>query len=289
MTPMRSRFRCPRCGEVLTPWSRELELAEALNPFESQTWLLPAQWFVRWDHPGLRDSYLGGHPASYPWLFAPLTRWWVQVHPDSRRTAGCCGLAYGGSGPPNLVCACGLEIGVGHRDCSGPHWYALHESVVHEQEVDATPLQATAGRLARLRYRVGRPVARPGHDPGGGNVWHHERATWNEALRLRELTIDCGGGIEDPALVIESPQLPPGAQLVVPLPWCQLVRLAALGEQPWGEAESPLTWMSGLREGPHVCVSRYRRRVLLTAWGPDPTSWAVTIEVRAWADAWAWL
>ncbi|PCC75464.1 hypothetical protein SAMN02745121_00003 [Nannocystis exedens] len=286
---MRSRFRCPRCGEALTPWSRELELAEALNPFESQTWLLPSQWFVRRDHPRLRDSYLGGHPASYPWLFAPLTRWWLRVHPDPRRTAGCCGLACCGADLPNLVCACGLEIGLGYRDCAGPHWFALHETVVHEQAVDPTPPRSIAGRLARLRQRVGRPIARPGYDPGGRNAWHRERTTWNEALRLRAVTIDCGGGSEDPALVIESPQLPAGAQLVVPLPWCQLVRLVVLGEQPWAESESPLTWMSGAREGPRVCVSRYRRRVLLTAWGPGQASWAVTIEVRAWAEAWAGL
>ncbi|WAS99102.1 hypothetical protein [Nannocystis punicea] len=282
---MRSRFCCPRCGEALTPWVRELELAEAVNLQESNTWVLPSGWFVRRDSELLAGSAFTYGPANHPWVFAPMTNWWLRVHSDPLRTVGCCGLACFGPERPNLVCACGEEVGLGYCDCIGPYWYALHESVVHEQEVDAAPPQAIAERLTRLRERVARPIVRAGYAPGGRQPLHHDPSSWREALRLGEVRVDCGGGIEDPALVIASQQLPAGAQLVVPLPWCQLVRLVVLEEQPWAETESPLTWQHG--NGPAVCVSRHSRQVLLTTWGPGDASWAVTIEARAWAEAWA--
>ncbi|WAS99101.1 hypothetical protein [Nannocystis punicea] len=285
---MQSRFCCPRCGEALTPWVRRLELAEAVNLHDSHTWVLPSGWFVRRDSGLLPAPHLSERPANYPWVFAPMSKWWLGVHSDPRRTVGCCGLASYGPELPNLVCACGQEVGLGYRDCLGPYWYSLHESVVHEQEVDPDPPRGIAERLARLRERVAGPIARMGYDPGGRHASHqHDPPSWDATLRLAEVTLDCGGGVDEPALVIESQQLPAGAQLVVPLPWCQLVRLAALGEQPWAETESPLTWKHERRGGPRVCVSRRKRRVLLTAWGPGSASWAVTIAVRAWADAWA--
>jgi hypothetical protein len=36
------------------------------------------------------------------------------------------------------------EVGIGHRDCLGPRWYALHESVVGEDAVDDAPPPAIA-------------------------------------------------------------------------------------------------------------------------------------------------
>lgn len=280
---MRSRFRCPRCGAALTSWLRELELADALNLHMSHTWSLPSRWFVRRDSPLLRGSLLT-EPASYPWLLAPSMKW-LRIHADGARTIGCCGLAHYGPELPNLVCACGHEIGLGYRDCIGPYWFSLHASVVREEAVDAAPLQRLAERLTGLRARVAGPVARTGYDPGGRGAWHHDTTTWDDATRLNEVALDCGGGVDDPAITITSPQLPAGAQLVVPLPWCQLVRLVVLCEKPWAETSSPLRWQNG--EQPRVSVSRHRRRVLLTAWGKGDASWAVTFEVRAWAGAWA--
>jgi hypothetical protein len=170
----RSRFCCPRCNAALTPWSRALALADAVCLQGDQTWLVPAGWFVRRDSVLLRgSSYFAAGPPTFSWLFAPLTSWWLRTHPDPMRSIGCCGLASYGPDAPNLVCACGHEVGLGYRDCIGPHWYALHESVVREDAADDAPPPAIAERLARARELVEAPITRAAHEACGASTpWY---------------------------------------------------------------------------------------------------------------------
>ncbi|MCY1066356.1 hypothetical protein OV090_16370 [Nannocystis sp. RBIL2] len=285
---MRSiRFRCPRCDVPLTPRLRALELMEALCLQGDQTWLLPAGWFVRRDDPRLASPYLATALADYPWLLAPLPSRWIRVHPDPARTTGCCGLNWWGPDKPNLVCRCGHEIGFGHGDCIGPHWYSLHASTVREEAIAETAPPDYAGRLARARELVAAPITSPPHDPGGRPAMADDVPSWDRALHLAELELTCGGGIEDPSLMIASPQLPAEARLVVPIPWCQLVRQLVLAEKPWAENELPLGWKSPRQDAPQVELSRHRQRVLMTVWGPGRSEWAVTMRPSTWADAWA--
>jgi len=236
--------------------------------------------------PLLAGSHLAGL-TGYAWLFAPLSEWWLRVHSDPMRTVGCCGLNFYGLDKPNLLCACGLEIGIGHGDCIGPHWYALHESVVREDAVEAVQAPALEGRLARARARVAAPINLAAYDPGGRGTNADDPPSWGRALHLAELEVACGGGIDAPVLVIASPQLPADARLVVPIPWCQLVRFLVLAERPWGETTEPLTWKSVSAEAQHVRLSRRKRKVLMTVWGPGRAEWAVTMNPLAWASAWA--
>ena len=281
---VKSRFSCPRCNAALTPWLRALELADAVCLHTSQTWLVPAGWFVRRDSELLRGADLRGDLPTFPWLFAPLTSFWLRVHP--MRAFGCCGMAFSGPDAPNLLCACGHEVGIGHRDCIGPHWYALHESVVREDAVDDAPPAAIAQRLARARELVTASIARAAHAPREGSVIGLDISDWQKALHLADVQLECGGGIDDPALVIASPQLPEGARLSVPTPWCQLVRSLVLGEQPWGQLALPLTWKRERLEEQHVRLLRHKRRILLTVCG-ERTGWAVTMSSKAWKAAWA--
>lgn len=281
---VKSRFCCPRCHAALTPWLRALELAEAACLRASQTWLVPAGWFLRRDSELLRGADLRADLPTFPWLFAPLTRWWLHVHP--MRAGGCCGMAFTGPDAPNLLCACGHEVGIGYRDCIGPHWYALHESVVREDAVDEAPPVAIAEGLARARELVTAPITTAAHDPKGGSVIGLDTADWQEALHMSDIQLECGGGIDDPALVIASPQLPEGARLIVPIPWCQLLRPLVLGEQPWGELALPLTWKRERLEEERVRLLRRKRRILLTVWGKQK-KWAVTMSPKAWKSAWA--
>ncbi|MBZ5712585.1 hypothetical protein [Nannocystis pusilla] len=284
---MRSiRFRCPRCDVPLTPRLQALELAEALCLQADQTWLLPAGWFVRRDDPMLAGSYQAQVLPDYPWLLAPLPSRWVKLHPDPARVVGCCGLNWRPDAP-NLVCRCGHEIGFGHGDCIGPHWYSLHASAVREEAVREARPPDYAGRLARARELVAAPITSPPHQPGRCLVMADEVPSWDQALHLAELELACGGGIDDPALVIASPQLPADARLVVRIPWCQLVRQLVLAEKPWAENELPLAWKSPRKDAPQVELSRHRRRVLMTVWGPGGSEWAVTMSLSTWADAWA--
>ena len=284
MQSTRSRFRCPRCGEALTPWLRALDLADAVCLQLCHTWLLPAGYFLQRESALLRGSYLASPPA-FPWLFAPMTSWWLRVHPDRIRTSGCCGMNFV-PGAPNLVCACGHEVGIGYKDCLGPYWYSLHESVVREDAADETPPRAIEERLARARERVEAPIPTTAYDPGKGSAGLFVE-TWHEARNLSDVEVDYGGGIDAPALVITSPQLPVGATLIVPIPWCQLVRFLVLGEQPWGEVALPLSWKGDGLEEQQVQLTRRKRRLLLTVWGPGQASWAVTISPKAWAAEWA--
>lgn len=283
---VKSRFCCPRCNAALTPWSRALELADAVCLQGSQTWLVPAGWFVRRDSTLLRGADLREDLPTFPWLFAPLSGWWLRTHPDPMRSVGCCGMAFSGPGAPNLLCACGHEVGIGHRDCIGPHWYALHESVIREDALDEAPPAAIAQRLAQARELVRAPMTRVAHDPKGGSVIGLDTSDWHEALHLADVQLECGGGFDDPALVIASPQLPEGARLIVPIPWHQLVRPLVLAEQPWGEMALPLTWKSERSDEQHVRLLRRKRRILLTVWGKR-TGWVVTISLKAWKAAWA--
>lgn len=217
MTPIRTRFRCPRCDKKLTPWSRALELADAVYLQGERTWLLPAGWFVRWDSELLRGASMAHRLPSFPWLFAPLTSFWLRVHPDPRRTVGCCGLACFGPDVPNLLCACGHEVGLGYRDCCGPHFYSLHESVVREDAPDEAPPTAIPERLARARELLGATIPGAAYDPGSRGVSSAFPETWHSAPLLHEVRLECGGGLDEPALGITSPQLPEGARLIVPL------------------------------------------------------------------------
>ncbi|MFF6895270.1 hypothetical protein ACFY8Z_32085 [Streptomyces microflavus] len=55
----------------------------------------------------------------------------TALHPDSRRLAGCCGLA--SPDGPNLVCSgCGVEVGAKESDCWTDNLVALIVSAVTE-------------------------------------------------------------------------------------------------------------------------------------------------------------
>jgi hypothetical protein len=261
---------------------RSLELAEALCPQADQNWLVPAGWFVRRDSPLLHGVYLSP-PPTFPWLVAPLTSWWLDVHPDPMRTSGCCGLSFRPPDTPNLLCGCGHEVGIGYKDCIGPHWYALHESVVREDTVDDAPPLPISDRLGRMRERVEAPITWTAHNPGGRGAWFRDVTTWHEARHLGDIRVEVGGGIDAPMLVMTSPQLPEGSGLIVPIPWWQLVRHLVLAEQPWGEIALPLLWKTAQHQ---VHLTRRKRRLLLTLWEKGDAAWAVTISPKAWRAAW---
>lgn len=286
MKSTRTRFCCPRCRAPLTPWLRALELADAVCLQAAKTWLVPAGWFVRRDSELLRTAQLAYVP-NFPWMFAPLTNWWLNVHPDPMRTNGCCGLSFFGPDSPNLLCACGHEVGIGYRDCLGPHWYALHESVGQEDTPEDLPPIAITERLARVRERVENPLMATAHHPGGTNASISYPDTWHEALHLADMQLEYGGGIHTPALVMTSPQLPTETSLIVPIPWCQIVRALVLDERPWGELALPLTWTTDGLEEHQVHLIRRKRRLLLTLWVKGQAKWAVTISPKAWLAAWA--
>lgn len=279
---IRSRFCCPSCGAALTPWLRELELAEAVNLSEDETWAVPGGWFVRRDAPLLAGTYLAEGATEYPWLLAPLSARWLRVHGELMRRVGCCGLSFGGL--PNLLCACGAEVAGGYGDCIGAHWYALLASVVREQAADGERPIDVATRLARARELAGAPIAAEGCTLPRAVIYLDDPGSWGPALRLSDVRLGCGGGVGEPALVIESAQLPGGDALVLPIPWCQLVRLLVLDETPWADPQVPLTWKRG--EGPQVQVARSEGRVLLTVWRRHESA-AVTLDANRWTDAWA--
>lgn len=283
-----SRFHCPQCDTVLTPWLRPLAIAEALCPQSSWTTLVPAEHFVHRDDPVLRGQ-AWPHLVDYPWRLAPLSERWMMHHPDIQRTIGCCGLSYRGPEHPNLVCACGEAVGLGYCDCCGPHWYALHASVRREEaEDEEMPLDLAAG-LAHLRRICGGPAATIAATRDNNNVvLHDEPGRWSAALRLTTLGLACGGGEADPELLLTSPQLPDGIPLVLPIPRGQLVRLIVLQSVPWGEPELPMTWQGDRSGAPQVQVSRRDERVLVTLW-PGQTVNAVTVPAAAWTAAWVQL
>jgi hypothetical protein len=278
------RFLCPRCGATLTPWLRALSLAEAQASFESRTWLVPGGWFLHCDE--LRAGAWDGGLRAYPWLIAPLPPRWLRPHPDPLRSGGCCGMGFDEE-RPNLVCACGHEVGIGYRDCCNPQWYALREQVGQAELDDPAPPQGVAHGLARARAIVdGTPVAAAPCTVGRG-VDLDDPSSWSAAPRLHELRLSCSGGEADPVLAIESPELPAGAALVVPVPWVVLVRMIALGERPWGAPEVPLPWQSMRAAAPIVHLSGRRKVVLMTVWGPGAQASAVRFTAAAWAGAWA--
>lgn len=281
-----SRFCCPACGAALTPWLRELTLGEALAIRESRTWLLPGGTFAHRYGPLLRDSQAGPPMADYPWLLPPLGERWLRAHPDRGRWQGCCGMSYC-VGQPNLVCPCGQEVGFGYRDCCNPHWYALHEAVVVEVADEPEPQPPWRERLARARARVDASLPEMTRwVPRGSGVYHGDASTWDEALRLVDVRLACGGGAAEPALMLASAQLPAGSALVLPIPWSQLARLLVLDEQPWGSPDVPLTWQRMGESVPHVQVSQRGRTVLVTSWR-GTESGAVRIDTGRWIRAWA--
>lgn len=291
MTSTLSRFCCPACGAALTPWLRELTLGEAAATHASGTWLLPGGTFVRRDGP-LQPA--GPALANHPWLLPPIDERWLRPHPDQARTIGCCGMNYRPD-LPNLTCPCGQEVGFGHRDCCGPHWYALHQSVLREQTDDPAPLTALDGPLAQLRALVAGPLpAITAWPPNNKSTYPWDVDTWKAAPRLRDVGLHCGGGVEAPMLMLRSMQLPTGTALYVPIRWPQLVRSLVLAEEPWGTPAVPLTWQADhatpLSPGPRttttVQLTRSTTTVLVTVWQGHDT-WAVRISASRWRSAWA--
>lgn len=285
MQPRLSRFGCPRCAAPLTPWLRELTLPEARATLESETWMLPGGTFVHRDGALLAGRLAVPVQGQYPWLLAPLGPAFLREHPEAVRTIGCCGLSFV-PGLPNLVCPCGQEVGFGYRDCCNPHWYALHASVTVEQRDDPAPSGPPDERLAQARALVAGALpavaAWPANRP---HVEHADPSTWRAAPRLRDLGLQCGGGVESPLLMFRSTQLPRATALVVPIPWAQLVRFMVLAEEPAGCPDVPLTWQFGARDAPTVQVARSGTTVLITVWQREHT-WAVRISASRWRKAW---
>lgn len=280
-----SRFLCPRCDAALTPWLRPLPTADALCMTSSWTWLLPAEHYLHREDPRLGAPW--NSFTDYPWLIPPQPERTIKHHPDGQRTIGCCGLSYRGPEHPNLVCACGEEIGIGYCDCCGPHWYALRASVRREESEEEDPTAELAAGLAHLR-RICSGAATPmvaARDPNNV-VLHDDVESWPGARRLIEIGLACSGDEADPELLLTSPQLPDGLPLVLPIPWCQLVRLIVLQVTPWGEPELPMTWQGDRKGAPQVQVSWRDGLVLLTLW-PGQTVTAVTFPAAAWTAAWA--
>ncbi len=290
------RFHCIGCGLAVTPWLRELKLADAQARYESRTSLVPGGWFV---HDDALQAGMWRAPARHPWLIAPLPGRWLRPHPDAGRSSGCCGMNFVPE-LPNLVCACGREVGFGYRDCCGPQWYALGEQLALGVIDDPAPPRGVAWGLARAQEIVdaapvaGAPEAIGGHVDHrvsaprkiGGWVDHEDPSTWSAAPRLGELRLSCSGGAEAPVLTIEAPELD-GAALVVAVPWVVLMRFFALAERPWGDPAVPLSWQASVADAPIVHLSGHRKVVLMTIWGPGQQSSAVRFKAAAWAGAWA--
>ncbi|MFI5300068.1 MAG: hypothetical protein ACHREM_18430 [Polyangiales bacterium] len=57
----------------------------------------------------------------------------TSPHPDVRRSQGCCG-PDGGFGP-NIVCACGAEVGTEYSDCWMAHALCFHVAAVLLRDV----------------------------------------------------------------------------------------------------------------------------------------------------------
>lgn len=278
-----SRFRCPRCDAAVTPWLRPLPTADALCPQSSHTWLLPAEHYLRHDDPHLHP-HRSPKLADYPWCLPPLPGRWLEHHPDQQRTIGCCGLSYRGPDLPNLVCPCGEPIGLGYCDCCGPHWYALHRSVRHEQtDDDDPPPDLTAGLAHMQRLCAGPPSPLPAARDRLRTLCHDDTDDWRAALPLTTLDLTCSGGDADPELRLTSPQLP--GPLVLPIPRGQLLRLLVLQSVPWGDPDLPMTWQGDRHPAPQVQVSRHADRILLTLW-PGQSTAAITMPAAAWSAAW---
>jgi hypothetical protein len=284
--PPRHRFLCPRCRSALTPWLRELTLGEAICQRANATSLLPGGFFAHRDAPLFGDDFFPPY-ESFPWLLAPLGEKWLAKHPDPARTVGCCGLAHHGEDKPNLRCPRGHDVGIGYRDCSGPHWYALHQEVERQSEPDPTPLADPAPKLDRARALVDHAPPPLAHFLGAGtDVFHDEPNQWLDALWLEAPSLECSGGQEAPSLVLRGKGLPDGQALFLPTPWPVLVRLLCLDEALWGSTDLPLTWQG--HEPRTINVSRYGDFVLLTVDRRDPTGRdSVVFDAAEWAGAWA--
>ena len=285
-SPLRYRFLCPRCRSALTPWVRELTLAEALSTRGDETWLLPGGFFAS------RDSTIFGDdpPTSvegYPWLLPPTAKRWLATHPDFGRSGGCCGLGFRSPESPNLVCMRGHAVGIGYRECHGPQWYALDDNAVRQSEPDPHPLVDVGPKLARARALASRPP--PPVEAFAGattDVAHDAPDGWINALWLEAPALEAAGPEAAPTLVLRAKGLPEGGAVALAAPWPQLVRLLCLDETPWGSPDVPLTWKAD--GAPAVNVSRHDDLVLLTAarreqGGPI----AFVFDADEWAGAWA--
>lgn len=279
------RFHCPRCDAALTPWLRELTLADALCTQESGTWLMPAGFFAR-RGTALLDAWPTAPFAAFPWLLAPQDERWIKPHPDMNRTIGCCGLSFRGEEFPNLVCPCGHEVGVGYRDCCGPHWYRLHESVVTRDSEDARPLRDLDARLARARQVV--TSARPEREvftSSATDAYAGDPSTWSGAPWLDDPSLTCTGGEPETTLVIEADGMPDGKAAFLPVPWPVIVRFVALEESPWGSPDVPLVWKRA--DGPEVHIARADDVVLCTAWTRRAEdNVAMVFDAAEWSAAW---
>ncbi|MGW3493103.1 hypothetical protein [Streptomyces sp. NPDC001020] len=116
-----STLRCVRCQQPLTS---EVVPGEPLRGPERPAVhkvvsprMAPAIFKVNFD-----VSLLTFHPDDVPG---------TALHSDSRRLAGCCGVA--GQDGPNLVCSgCGVEVGTKESDCWTDNLVALITAVTDE-------------------------------------------------------------------------------------------------------------------------------------------------------------
>jgi hypothetical protein len=282
---LRHRFLCPRCRSALTPWLREFTLREALSA-RDETWLLPGGFFANRDAAVFGDD-VPTSAEGYPWLLAPLGERWLKAHPDLGRTTGCCGLTYRDEESPNLVCPRGHEVGLGHRECRGPHWYALDGELEQQSERDPKPIADPGPRLERARALVARPAPELAPFAGGAHdIRHDEPEGWIGALWLEAPSIECAGGEAAPSLVLRAKGLPADRALFLRTPWPQIVRLLCLDETPWGSPDVPLVWRDG--DAPAVNLSRHDDLILLTTREGEPSGRvAVVFDAAEWAGAWA--
>ncbi|HEU4536041.1 MAG TPA: hypothetical protein VFS00_18075, partial [Polyangiaceae bacterium] len=263
-------------------------LPEALCTRGDENWLVPGGFFLPRD----AVAFVDGNPSTerFPWLIAPMGKRWLAPHPDLGRSAGCCGLTFRSDATPNLVCTRGHPVGLAHRECQGPQWYALAADAEQQTERDPRPLGDLAPKLASVRALAdgALPPLEPLGEAGGAGVDHESPEGWIDALWLEAPALACGGGPAAPAVSLRAKGLPAGRAVLLPTPWVQLVRLLCLDETPWGSPDAPLTWRAD--GGPTVNVSRHDELVLLTAGGVGAAGrLALVFDATEWTNAWAGL
>ncbi len=121
---MRHIVVCRACGARLSVPLGELPPEVPLGR-ENGRDLVPAGAFTRRRHGSVSGQVLirAGDARN------------VRPHPDSGRRAGCCGLD--GLDGPNVVCACGAEVGTEWSDCWMPHALALEPGATALVDADA--------------------------------------------------------------------------------------------------------------------------------------------------------
>lgn len=120
------RFRCARCGLLLTPPLQPLPDPALLVPEDGEDYL-PDGYYVVND-----GRYYAVDVGAY--LVNRKDVFNTEPHPNPSRLNGCCGLD--GLSGPNTVCRHGHEVGTERSDCWHAHSLALIPAAVVLEPVE---------------------------------------------------------------------------------------------------------------------------------------------------------